>query len=393
MSGDARAPREPPKPIHISKLLLTNFRNYASLSLTLGPGPVVFTGENGAGKTNLLEAVSFLSPGRGLRRAALAEVAREGSAGGFAVHARLEGPFGETEIGTGTEAGSGTGETEASRKVRINGAPARNADDLLEWLRVLWLIPSMDGLFNGPAGDRRRFLDRLVLAIDPQHGRRAADYEKAMRARNRLLTEDSRDRGWFEAIEAQMAETGVAIAAARLELVRLVTAMIARQPADGPFPRATLALSGAIETMLAEHPAVEVEEQFRRLLSEGRSRDRAAGRTLDGPHRGDLLVRHAPKDMPAELCSTGEQKALLVGIVLSQARLTGEIAGSAPILLLDEIAAHFDAGRRAALFGILEDLGCQYFATGTEAALFSSLAGRAQFLTVSAGTVSASAGP
>jgi DNA replication and repair protein RecF len=389
MAPDAGPSREQPKPVHISKLSLTNFRNYATLSLALGPEPVVLTGENGAGKTNLLEAVSFLSPGRGLRRAALAEVAREGSGGGFAVHARLEGPFGEVDIGTGSDLGDG----EASRKVRINGAPARGADDLLDWLRVLWLTPSMDGLFNGPAGDRRRFLDRLVLAIDPQHGRRAADYEKAMRARNRLLAEDSRDRGWFEAIEAQMAETGVAIAAARLELVRLVTAMIGRQPADGPFPRATLALSGAIEAMLAGQPAVEVEERFRAMLSEGRSRDRAAGRTLDGPHRGDLLVRHAPKDMPAELCSTGEQKALLVGIVLSQARLTGEIAGSAPILLLDEIAAHFDAGRRGALFGILEDLGCQYFATGTEAALFSSLAGRAQFLTVSAGTVSAAASP
>ncbi|MBX3531786.1 MAG: DNA replication/repair protein RecF [Rhizobiaceae bacterium] len=391
MTADARPTREQADPVHISKLSLTDFRNYPALTLALAPGPVVLTGENGAGKTNLLEAVSFLSPGRGLRRAALAEVARNGGGGGFAVHVQLEGPFGETEIGTGTEVGAGEGEN--SRKLRINGAPARSADDLLDWLRVLWLTPSMDGLFSGPAADRRRFLDRLVLAIDPQHGRRAADYEKAMRARNRLLAEVSRDRGWFEAIETQMAETGVAIAAARLELVRLVTAMIARQPAGGPFPRATLALSGAIEAMLAEQAAVEVEERFRVMLAEGRPRDRAAGRTLDGPHRGDLLVRHAPKDMPAELCSTGEQKALLVGIVLSQARLTGEIAGSAPILLLDEIAAHFDAGRRAALFDILDDLGCQYFATGTEAGLFSSLAGRAQFLTVSSGTVSTAADP
>src|SRR5690606_25842959 len=189
-----------------------------------------------------------------------------------------------------------------------NGATARSADELTEWLRVIWLTPAMDTLFTGPAGDRRRFLDRLVLAIDPQHGRRAADYEKAMRARNRLLAEDSRDRAWFEAIETQMAETGVAIAAARLELVRLIAAMIERQPADGPFPRAALSLSGTLEAMAADRPAIEVEEAFRALLSDGRGRDRAAGRTLEGPHRSDLLVRHAPKDMPAELCSTGEQK-------------------------------------------------------------------------------------
>jgi DNA replication and repair protein RecF len=387
--GAADAPSRRPPPVSISKISLTDFRNYGSLSVSFAPGPIVLSGENGAGKTNLLEAISFLSPGRGLRRAQLGEVAREGGSGRFALHARLAGPYGEIEIGTGTEAG----EDVASRKVRINGAPARSADDLLEWLRVLWLTPSMDTLFNGAAADRRRFLDRLVLAIDPQHGRRAADYEKAMRQRNRLLTEDARDRGWFEAIEAQMAETGVAIAAARLELVRLVTAMIARQPADGPFPHAVLSLSGDIEAMIGENPAVEVEERFRALLAEGRQRDRAAGRTLEGPHRSDLLVRHRLKDMPAELCSTGEQKALLIGIILSQARLTGEIAGTAPILLLDEIAAHLDARRRAALFGILDDLGCQYFATGTEAQLFSALAGRAQFFTVSAGTVSPSAGP
>jgi DNA replication and repair protein RecF len=381
------APARALPPVHIGSLKLTDFRNYERLSLELAPGPVVLTGENGAGKTNLLEAVSLLSPGRGLRRATLQEIGRGGGRG-FAVHARVEGPFGETEIGTGADPAEG----ETARKVRINGAPAKSADDLLEWLRVLWLTPSMDALFTGPAAERRRFLDRLVLAIDPQHGRRAADYEKAMRARNRLLSEDSHDRGWFEAIETQMAETGVAIAAARVELVRLIAAMIERQPQDGPFPRAALALSGTLEAMTAERPAIEVEEHFRQLLGDGRNRDRAAGRTLDGPHRSDLLVRHAPKDMPAELCSTGEQKALLIGIILSQARLTGELTGSAPVLLLDEIAAHLDAGRRGALFGILDDLGCQYFCTGTEAALFESLAGRALFLGVSAGRVTP-AGP
>ena len=380
---EGRPPGE--TPLHISKLTLTEFRNYASLSLDLKPGAVVFTGENGAGKTNLLEALSFLTPGRGLRRAAYGEVAREGGSGSFAVHAELQGPFGECSLGTGTSASPAEGE--AGRKVRINGATAKTADALLEWLRVTWITPSMDALFTGPAGDRRRFVDRLVLAIDPSHGQRALDYEKAMRGRNRLLAENSRDRAWFEAIEAQMAETGTAIAAARVELVRLLCAMIERLPEGSPFPRADVALTGRIEEMIGQKAAVEIEEEFRHRLAESRDNDRYAGRTLEGPHRSDLAVRHRPKDMPAELCSTGEQKALLVGIVLSHARLGGEISGSAPILLLDEIAAHLDAGRRAALFSILEELNCQAFMTGTEPALFSALRGRAQFLTVDHGRV------
>ncbi|RVD14164.1 DNA replication/repair protein RecF [Mesorhizobium sp. M7A.F.Ca.ET.027.02.1.1] len=370
---------------HISKLTLTNFRNYAALTIDLAPGAVVFSGDNGAGKTNLLEAISLLTPGRGLRRAPYVDVAREGGDGGFALHARLDGPDGQVEIGTGISGGDTAGE--GGRRVRINGASARSAEDMLEWLRVVWLTPAMDALFTGPAADRRRFLDRLVLAIDPGHGQRAIDYEKAMRGRNRLLTENSRDDRWFDAIETQMAETGVAIAAARAEMVRLLATMIDRLPDTGPFPRADIGLSGDLEAEIAAAPAVDVEERFRRTLAGGRERDRAAGRTLDGPHRSDLVVRHRPKAMPAELCSTGEQKALLVGIVLSHARLTGEMSGMTPILLLDEIAAHLDSGRRAALFSILEELNCQAFMTGTDAALFSSLQGRAQFLTVDHGTV------
>jgi len=366
---------------HIMRLTLTNFRNYGAISIDLRPGAVVFTGDNGAGKNNLLEAVSLFTPGRGLRRAPYGEVAREGGDGGFVLHATLEGPQGGAEIGTGIVG------SETTRRVRINGAPARSAEAMLEWLRIVWLTPAMDALFTGPAGDRRRFLDRLVLAIDAGHGQRALDYEKAMRGRNRLLAEGSRDGAWFEAIETQMAETGVAIAAARTELVRLLVAMIGKLPGDSPFPQADLALSGELETQVGSLPAVEVEERFRRALAEGRERDRAAGRTLEGPHRSDLLVRHRPKAMPAELCSTGEQKALLVGIFLSHARLTGEMSGIKPILLLDEIAAHLDTGRRAALFSILEELNCQAFMTGTEPSLFSALQGRAQFLTVDHGTI------
>ena len=382
MTADATQLRQQ---THLSKLTLTNFRNYAALSIDLGPGAVVFSGDNGAGKTNLLEAISLLTPGRGLRRAPYADVAREGGDGGFALHARIDGPDGQVEIGTGITGGDTAGE--GGRRVRINGAAARSAEDMLEWLRVVWLTPAMDGLFPGPAADRRRFLDRLVLAIDPQHGQRALDYEKAMRGRNRLLTEGSRDGAWFDAIETQMAETGVAIAAARAELVRLLAAMIDRLPSTGPFPQADINLSGELESDVSTSPAVDVEERFRAALAQGRDRDRAAGRTLDGPHRSDLLVRHRPKAMPAEFCSTGEQKALLVGIVLSHARLCGEMSGNVPILLLDEIAAHLDGGRRAALFSILEELNCQAFMTGTDAALFASLKGRAQFLTVDHGAV------
>jgi DNA replication and repair protein RecF len=369
----------------VSRLSLTDFRNYASLSLELRPGAVVLTGENGAGKTNLLEAVSFLSPGRGLRRASYGEIARHGAADGFAVHARVSGPDGDSEVGTGTLRNGGG---EGGRRVRINGADARSAEELLDILRVVWMTPAMDALFAGPAGDRRRFIDRLVLAIDRNHGQRTLDYEKAMRGRNRLLAEDSRDWAWFEAIEAQMAETGVAIAAARSELVRLLSAMLGKLPDEGPFPRALIALDGEIEGAVGREPAIEVEEKLRRALAAGRNRDRAAGRTLDGPHRADLLVRHSAKEMPAELCSTGEQKALLIGLVLSHARLTAEMAGAAPVLLLDEVAAHLDPGRRAALFSILDGLNCQAFMTGTEPGLFSSLGDRAQFLTVSHGAVS-----
>jgi DNA replication and repair protein RecF len=378
------------QPTSISRLKLADFRNYASLSLDLSPGLVVFSGDNGAGKTNLLEAISLLSPGRGLRRATYEEIGRNGAVTGFAVHALLEGSFGTCEIGTGTGGrGSPPGresEAETGRRVRINQGAAA-AEDLLDWLRVLWLTPAMDALFTGPGGDRRRFLDRLVLAIDPGHGRRTLRYERAMRGRNRLLADGSRDRNWFEAIETEMAESGVAIAAARTEMAHLLSATIDRISESSPFPQAGLELSGSIETMVGEMAAVEVEQRFRGMLAAGRDRDRAAGRTLEGPHRADLRVHHRPKSMPAELCSTGEQKALLVGLMLAHAQLSGEISGKGTILLLDEIAAHLDSGLRAALFDMLEGLGSQTFMTGTDAELFSSLRGRARFLAVDHGHI------
>lgn len=369
--------------VHVSRLALSDFRNYDTLGVAFAPGAVVLTGENGAGKTNLLEALSLLAPGRGLRRANLDEMARGGAAG-FAVHATVETPSGATSIGTGTAANA---PGESGRKIRINGATARSAEEMLDWLRVLWLTPAMDALFTGPAGDRRRFLDRLVLSIDPAHGRRAADYEKAMRGRNRLLSEERFDPAWLDAIEIEMAETGMAMVAARSEMVRILARMIARQPDNSPFPKAEIVLEGDYDSRIGDVPAVELEEEFRAALRHGRARDRAAGRALEGPHRTDLAVRHGPKQMPAASCSTGEQKALLIGLILSHARLTGELNGFPPLLLLDEIGAHLDADRRAALFALLEELGCQHFMTGTERSLFESLEGKAQFLTVAAGQI------
>lgn len=367
----------------VSKFKLTDYRNYTSLTANFAAGPVVLYGENGAGKTNLLEAVSFLSPGRGLRRANYGEVARNGTAG-FSIFAEVNGDEGEVSLGTGTISPD-PNSTESGRRVRINGTPARSADEMLDWLRVLWLTPSMDTLFTGPAVERRRFIDRLVLAIDPQHGRRALDFEKAMRGRNRLLADDRSDRNWLSAIELQMAETGAAIAIARVELVRLLAGLADELKSGSPFPSAVLSLEGFLENDALSRPSVDLEEDYRIALEQSRHQDRAAGRTLLGPHRSDFLVRYREKDMPAALCSTGEQKALLIGLVLSHARLTAQISGLIPILLLDEIAAHLDENRRKALFEILDDIGCQTFMTGTERALFASLEGQAQFLHISHG--------
>jgi len=369
-----------PDRVSVRRLKLSDFRNYTELTLPLGPGHVVLTGENGSGKTNLIEAVSFLSPGRGLRRASYDDVARTSGHDGFAIHASLDCMiYGDAEIGTGTAGGG-----EGGRKVRIN-SNAASGDELLDYARILWVVPSMDGLFTGGASDRRRFLDRMVLAIDTGHGKRVLDYEKAMRSRNRLLSEGNSDNQWLDAIESQMAELGIAIAAARSEAMRLIAAMIERLPAEGPFPKADCFLEGTLEQRIGLEAALDLEEDFRRTMRDGRARDRAAGRTLEGPHRTDLIVQHRPKSMPAALCSTGEQKALLIGLILAHARLTGELSGMAPILLLDEIAAHLDTGRRAALFGILDDLGGQAFMTGTDRSLFEALEGDAQFFNVAAG--------
>ncbi len=366
----------------LSRLKLTDFRNYAEAALSLDGRHVVLTGENGAGKTNLLEAVSFLSPGRGLRRAVLSDVTRVGAAAGFTIFADVDGMDGEVSIGTGIEPGEGESVT---RKLRINGTPARSTEELTDHLSVLWLTPAMDGLFTGASSDRRRFLDRLVLSLDPGHGRRASDFERAMRSRNKLLSEGRFDPSWLSAIEAQMAGLGIAMAAARQEMLGLLRALSGNS-GKTPFPTPVLTLEGFMDGAM-DRPAADLEENYLDMLRSGRSRDAAAGRTLDGPHRTDLLVRHREKDMEAARCSTGEQKALLIGLVLAHARLTADMTGYAPILLLDEIAAHLDEGRRAALFDLVHGLGGQSFMTGTDRAMFSALADRAQFFTVAHGGI------
>lgn len=367
--------------VHLTRLLLNDFRNYDSISLKLSSRHVVFTGNNGAGKTNLLEAVSFLSPGRGLRRAQLADVSRVGAPGGFSIFAEVDGMDGSVEIGTGVQGG----DEGFVRRLRLNGTPAKSVDELADHLRVLWLTPAMDGLFTGPSADRRRFLDRLVLSLDPAHGRRASDFEKAMRGRNRLLSEGRFDRTWLSGIEQQMAALGIAMALARREMLGLLTALIERDR-DSAFPSATLALTGFLDDV-EDAPAIDLEDRYAAMLADSRGLDASAGRTLEGPHRVDLLVRHREKDMEAERCSTGEQKALLVGLILAHARLVANMTGHAPVLLLDEIAAHLDEGRRAALFDRIDAIGGQAFMTGTDRAMFSALGDRAQFITVQDGIV------
>jgi DNA replication and repair protein RecF len=349
--------------VPVSRLALTDFRSYPSALIEPGPRFVLLSGENGAGKTNLLEAVSLLSPGRGLRGAALSEMTRIGGQGGFAVAARL----GDVEIGTGTHPSA-----LERRQVRISSAPA-SVNSLSEWLSVLWLTPAMDRLFLGSAGERRRFLDRLVLALEPSHAHHSSRYEAAMRSRNKLLADDlAPDPTWLAALEQQMAEHGTAIAGARSRTIIELEHRLEGAPED-EFARAAIELDGWEQADLAAQ------------LMCSRSRDAAAGRATIGPHRQDLLVNHRAKRMPAARSSTGEQKALLLGLVLAHAELVASRRGEPPILLLDEVAAHLDPKRRAALFARLEGRG-QVWMTATEAALFDGI-GTASRFHVEGGTV------
>jgi DNA replication and repair protein RecF len=371
----------------IRRLALTNFRSYRALSVELGAEPVVLVGANGAGKTNLIEAISFLTPGRGLRRATLEEVAFSESDGSWAVSAEVEGALGLATLGTGIA--PAVEDTAPQRVCRIDREPVSSVAAFADHIRVIWLTPAMDRLFNEPASERRRFLDRLVLAVDAQHSSRVSALERSLRSRNRLLENPRPDLHWLDAVEHETAELAVAVAALRAETVRRLQAALAgRSTFPEGFPAAKIALQGWMEQALADQPAVEVEDHYRAQLKENRLRDAQAGRTLEGPHLTDLAVTYAGKDIPAAEASTGEQKALLIGLVLAHAGLVGEMTGFAPVLLLDEVVAHLDPNRRNALYDALSCLGSQVWMTGADPAAFAEIAPRAQIFEITSGRIS-----
>jgi DNA replication and repair protein RecF len=374
-----------PGAVRIARLTLTNFRSYRAATLSVDRDLIVLAGPNGAGKTNLLEAISFLSPGRGLHRAMLEEAAFAEGDGSWAVAAEIEGALGLATLGTGIEPPA-VEDAAPPRKYRIDREPVASAAAFADHLRVVWLTPAMDGLFAGPASERRRFLDRLVLAVDASHMSRVNALERSLRSRNRLLEQPSPDPHWLDAIEHETAEVAVAVAAARAETVRRLSAALdADKDAASPFPWAAIALDGEIENAVGAGAASELEDRYRAVLREGRARDAAAGRTLDGPHLTDLLVVHGPKGIAAAAASTGEQKALLVALVLAHAGLVAAMTGITPILLLDEIAAHLDPARRTALYARLEQLGAQVWMSGADPAVFDPIARAAAWFEVSPG--------
>ncbi len=367
----------------VRRLTLTNFRNYHAATLAVDATSIVLYGPNGAGKTNLIEAISFLAPGRGLRRATLEEVAFHEGDGSWAVAAEVEGALGLATLGTGIEAAPEDGAA-GQRKCRIDREPVASAAAFADHLRVVWLVPAMDSLFVGAPSERRRFLDRLALAVDPEHASRVNALERALRSRNRLLTEPRPDPHWLDAVEHETAELAVAVAGLRAEAVRRLDAVLAnRQDAD--FPPVEIALEGWMEKLVPAHPAVEIEERYRALLRDNRGRDAAAGRTLDGPHLTDLAVVYKRKGIAAADASTGEQKALLIGLVLAHARLIADMTGVVPVLLLDEVVAHLDPARRVALHTELGELGAQVWMTGADPALFGEIKDKAAMIEVRSG--------
>jgi DNA replication and repair protein RecF len=356
----------------ITRLILQDFRSYRELDLSCDAPLIALTGENGAGKTNILEALSLLSPGRGMRRADLATLSHHQGGGGFVLSANWQDGETATQLGLGAHPADQDGRRQ--RQHRVNGADAPSASAFAEYLRVVWLTPEFDGLFRGAAGERRRFLDRLVLAVDPAHAPRSSALERALRTRNKLLDESPNEGRWLDAIEREVAEIGIAVAAARAETVQHLNAVIAETCDPGsPFPWADIRLEGEIDAVVARQTALEAEDRYRALLRNTRARDKAAGRTLTGPQTSDLMVRHGPKDIAADEGSTGEQKALIIGLVLAHARLVQRMSGLKPLVLLDEIAAHLDARRRETLYHALTELGGQIWMTGTDASLFNGL--------------------
>ena len=370
----------------IHRLALTHFRNYRAASLETRGDVVALVGPNGAGKTNCIEAISFLSPGRGLRRATLDDVADNQGDGSWAVSAEVEGALGLATLGTGIDPPQGE-TASTSRRCRIDREPVSSAVAFGDHLRMVWLTPAMDGLFMGAASERRRFFDRLVLAIDSSHSGRVSALDRSLRSRNRLLEERSYDSHWLDAVERETAELAVAVAAMRGQTVTRLAATLRARGEGSAFPSAAITLDGWMENALVNEPATAVEDRYRQILRDGRARDAAAGRTLDGPHLTDLQVLYAPKSMPARDASTGEQKALLIGLVLAHANLVAEMTGITPLLLLDEVVAHLDPGRRAALFRELAKLGAQIWMTGADPQAFADVGSDGEIFGVENGNV------
>jgi DNA replication and repair protein RecF len=374
--------------VWLERLVLTDFRNYGRAEIAIDPRPAVLTGPNGAGKTNLLEAISLLVPGRGLRQARLpdmdrrvADAAEVPRPRAWGVVATVNRPDGRVEIGTGRDPAFLGGRDR--RLVKIDDVPAAGPSVLAPLLSVVWLTPQMDRLFLDGAALRRRFVDRLVYGFDPDHAKRVSQYDHLLGERGQVLRragEGGRDVGWLAAIEQQIAERGIAIAAARQDMVRRLTAGMAA--GDGPFPRAGLRMAGAVESWLEEMPALAAEDRLRDSLAQSRAADAETGGALSGPHRSDLAAVHEATAMPAPFCSTGEQKALLVATVLAFARLLADLRAQTPLLLLDEVVAHLDETRRRALFEELRLLGLQAWLTGTDRAVFAPLAEAAQFFEI-----------
>jgi DNA replication and repair protein RecF len=374
-------------PSRIHRLTLTHFRNYRAASLETRGDVVVLAGPNGAGKTNCIEAISFLSPGRGLRRAMLEDVADNQGDGSWAVSAEVEGALGLATLGTGIDAPAAEASS-SSRRCRIDREPVASATAFGDHLRMVWLTPAMDGLFLGPASERRRFFDRLVLAIDSEHSARVSALDRSLRSRNRLLEVRNYDDHWCDAIERETAELAVAVAAMRGQTAARLAGMLQARGEVSAFPSAEIALDGWMENALMSEPATAVEDRYREILRAGRARDAIAGRTLDGPHLTDLQVIYAPKNMPARDASTGEQKALLIGLVLAHAGLVAEMTGITPLLLLDEVVAHLDPRRRAALFDELSKLGAQVWMTGADPAAFADIGASGEIFGVESGQIS-----
>jgi DNA replication and repair protein RecF len=370
----------------IHRLTLTHFRNYRAASVQTRGDVVVLVGPNGAGKTNCIEAISFLSPGRGLRRATVDDVADNQGDGSWAVSAEIEGALGLATLGTGIDA-PGSEAPATSRRCRIDREPVASATAFGDHLRMVWLTPSMDGLFLGAASERRRFFDRLVLAIDSEHSGRVSALDRSLRSRNRILEVRNYDDHWCDAIERETAELAVAVAAMRGQTANKLAAMLRGRGESSAFPSAQIMLDGWMETALISEPATAVEDRYREILRDSRARDAAAGRTLNGPHLTDLQVIYAPKSMPARDASTGEQKALLIGLVLAHANLVAEMTGITPLLLLDEVVAHLDPDRRTALFAELAKLGAQVWMTGADPAAFADIGASGEIFDVDSGQI------